>query len=231
MTLHDRRFFGVLAIANLLFVFAGFAPSYYLRDAGLPPLRTVFHAHGAVLTLWYLIAVLQPALVATGRYRVHRAVGAAGVALACLVVATGLMAGADAMARGVGIGGADARTFFYLSAADAALFAALVAAGAALRKSPAAHKRLMTIASISILFPALGRVAVTVGVDGTFAVVPYAALLGAVCVHDLATQKSLHPATLVGCGAAFAKIASYLPVGSSALWAAIIDATGLPVGP
>ena len=225
------RFFLAIAFVNLVLVFAGFAPSFYLRDAALAPLPPLFLAHGAVLSLWYLIALAQPALIAGGRFGAHRILGTAGAALAVFVVATGLMAGADAMARGVGIGGADAQTFFYLSVSDAALFAALAAAAVAFRASPAAHKRLMTIASISILFPALGRLAVTLGFDGAIAVVPYTVLLASVAICDLASRKRLHPATIVGGGAALAKIASYLPVGESALWRGIVEATGAPVGP
>lgn len=227
----DARFFLAIAFVNLVLVFAGFAPSFYLRDETLPPLPSLFLAHGAVLSLWYLIAVAQPALIAGGRYGAHRVLGTAGAVLAVFVFATGLTAGADAMARGVGIGGADARTFFYLSVSDAALFAALVVAAVALRASPAAHKRLMTIASISILFPALGRLAVTLGLDGAFAVVPYTALLAGVAVWDFAARKRLHWATIVGGGAALAKVASYLPVGGGELWRRFVDATALPVGP
>ncbi len=224
-------FFLAIAFVNLALVFAGFAPSFYLRDETLPPLPPLFLAHGCVLSIWYLIAVVQPALIAAGRYGGHRILGTAGAALAVLVVATGLMVGADAMARGVGIGGADARTFFYLSVSDAVLFTALVAAGVAYRASHAAHKRLMTIASISILFPALGRLAVTLGFDGVFAVAPYTALLAGVALNDFLSQRRVHPATIAGGGAAFAKIASYLPVGGGELWRRFVDATGLPVGP
>ncbi len=226
----DARFFLAVAAVNLLLVVLGFSPSFYFRDAHLQPLPTLFIAHGAVLSLWFLIAVAQPALIAGARRGAHRMLGIAGAAVAILVAATGLMAGADAMARGVGVGSADARAFFYLSVSDAVLFAALVAAAVAGRAKRAAHKRLMTIASISILFPALGRLAVTLGLDGAFAVIPYAALLAAVGAYDLATLKRLHPATLAGGGAAIGKMVSYLPVGSSELWRRVVDATGLPVG-
>lgn len=227
----DRGFFTAIAAVNLAFVFAGFAPSYYFRDAGLTSLSALFLAHGAVLTFWYLIAAAQPALIAGGRYGAHRALGTAGSALAILVAATGLMAGADAMARGVGIAGADARTFFYLSVSDALVFAGLVCAAVAKRNSPAAHKRLMTIASISILFPALGRLAVTAGLDGALAAIPYSALLAAVVAFDAVALKRIHLATLLGGGAALGKIISYLPVGTSDAWRRIVDATGLAVGP
>jgi hypothetical protein len=227
----EARFFLAIASVNLFLVFAGFAPSFYLRDAALAPLPPLFLAHGAVLTLWYLIALAQPALIAGGRYGAHRILGIAGAVLAVFVFATGLMAGADAMARGVGVGGADAQTFFYLSVSDAVLFAALVAAGVAFHAAPAAHKRLMTIASISILFPALGRLAVALGLDGAFAVAPYTVLLASIALHDLMSHKRFHLATIAGGGAAFAKIVSYLPVGGGELWRRIVETTGLPVGP
>lgn len=225
----DTLFFLAIGLACLAVVFAGFAPSYYLRDSARGALPTLFLVHGAILTAWYLIAAAQPFWIAVSRFPLHRAFGAAGVVIAAGVAVTGVMAGADALARGVAIDG-DSYAFFYLSAADAAVFSVLIAAGVLNRRNPAAHKRLMTIASISTTFPALGRLLPALGYDLILGAVPYTALVAAIIVYDIVSLRRIHPATLIGAGAAIGKLVSYLPVGGSAAWRALVDATGLVVG-
>lgn len=225
----ESWFFAAMGLACLAVVFAGFAPSYYLRDSALPPLPALFLVHGAILTAWYMIAAAQPFWIAARRFPAHRAFGALGAMVAVLVAITGVMAGADALARGVAIGD-DPYAFFYLSVADAGFFIALVIAGISARRLPQTHKRLMTVASISITFPALGRLMAGLGWDPVLAAAPYAALVAAIAVYDLAVLRRLHPATLAGGGAALAKLVSYLPVGASALWRSTVDASGLVVG-
>jgi hypothetical protein len=225
----ESFFFLAVGLACLAAVFAGFAPSYYLRDSARGALPALFLVHGAILTAWYLIAAAQPFWIAVARFPLHRAFGAAGAVIAIGVAVTGLMAGADALARGVGIDG-DAYAFFYLSVADAAVFSALIAAGVLNRCNPAAHKRLMTIASITATFPALGRLAPALGYDPILGAVPYTALIAAVVFYDIIALRRVHPATLIGAGAAIGKLVSYLPAGGSAAWRALVDATGLTVG-
>ena len=60
-----RRFYTGLALAIALTVFAGFAPTYYLRpwfqSTGLGGL---LHLHGLVFTAWVLLFLTQSTLIA-----------------------------------------------------------------------------------------------------------------------------------------------------------------------
>ena len=83
-------------------------------------------------------------------------------------------------------------------------FAILLAAAIVLRRRPDTHKRLMLLASISIIQPAFGRifrwpVFEAPGLEGVMLSVfaPFA-LVGALIVYDLLSRKSLHPATVTG---------------------------------
>jgi hypothetical protein len=87
-------------------------------------------------------------------------------------------------------------------------FAILLAAAIVLRHRPDTHKRLMLLASISIVQPAFGRifrwpVFEAPGLEGLMLSVaaPFA-LVGALIMYDLLSRKSLHPATITG-GAIF----------------------------
>lgn len=73
----DRRFYTGMALAMAATVFAGFAPSFYLR--GLfhgGPLAPLLLAHGLVFTAWILLYVLQTTLISTARVAIRRPIGA-----------------------------------------------------------------------------------------------------------------------------------------------------------
>jgi hypothetical protein len=94
----------------------------------------------------------------------------------------------------------------------------LVAAAILLRRNPQAHKRLMLLASIAILGPALARISrwpVFGGEDGPFVPVVLLGLLATLVAHDLVSARRLHTATLIGCGTiVLATIAQQMIVGS-----------------
>jgi hypothetical protein len=82
----DHRFYHVVAIGLAFVVFTEFARTYYLKGLyGVRPLPLRLHVHGAVMTLWYALFVVQVKLVATNRVDLHRKIGIAGVFLAGLV--------------------------------------------------------------------------------------------------------------------------------------------------
>ena len=80
------RFFFGLAVLMLAVVAVGFGPSLYLRrvlgtvDRFGPSLPPHLLAHGGVLTVWYVLFVVQTLLVRTGRRDMHRRLGVLGVA-------------------------------------------------------------------------------------------------------------------------------------------------------
>ena len=64
----DRVFFTTMSVLLAAVVFAGFAPTYYLRSAyQTEPLARVFQVHGAIFTAWMLLLVAQTSLVAGRR--------------------------------------------------------------------------------------------------------------------------------------------------------------------
>jgi hypothetical protein len=96
----EKFFFPGMAVLILVTVFLGFARSYYLagvfKAVPLPPL---LHIHGAVLTSWALLLIVQTSLVATGRVDLHRRLGLLGFCLACLLVFFGLLVATNALVR------------------------------------------------------------------------------------------------------------------------------------
>jgi hypothetical protein len=162
---HDRLFYGGMAIALGLTVFAGFSATYYLRlltggpEATLSggPFTPLVHLHGALFTAWVLLFIVQTALVANHRVAVHRRLGVAGAGLAAAMVVVGTFIAIATAARGSAPPGGDPLAFLAIPIFDMILFATFVSAALALRRDKEAHKRLMLLAYVSILVAAVGR--------------------------------------------------------------------------
>ena len=153
---HDHLFFSLMALLLLATVFIGFAPTYYLAGtlhAALPS-RTI-HVHAVVFTVWMLLFAAQVSLVSVHRVDLHRRLGMIGFLLACAMVITGLLAAADALVRNVASGLGD--TLFMVNVSMAVMFAVLMAFAYRMRSNPAAHKRLILIADIALMFAPLIR--------------------------------------------------------------------------
>ena len=215
-------FFFAMSLAILAVVVVGFAPTLYLRAFfDVPPVPFYVLAHGVALTAWFACLAAQATLVRAGRVATHRRLGQAGLVVAAAVVVTGLTVtfgavhrvraagldlGADTSVLGL-TGGQSVLDFLtfvvWANLGSVATFIVLVAAAVWLRRNGAAHKRLMLLASLSILAPAIARIARLPGLGGdTGPVVPLVVLvlLAAVIVNDWRTLRRVHPATLAGAG-------------------------------
>jgi hypothetical protein len=195
----DRIFFGGMALASLLTLLIGFAPTYFVRSSSLPPLSSLYHLHGALFTSWILLFVVQTALVARRRINIHRRLGAGGAVLAFAVVIMGLMVSVETLRRGGGTHIAEPHAFLAIPLGDMITFAILVGAAVVLRRQTDAHKRLMLLATISILTAAVARGLAQVNVGG-----PTGLFLGtdifvlALILYDYASRGQVHPASLWG---------------------------------
>jgi hypothetical protein len=165
--------------------------------------------HGLILTSWFLAFALQPALVAARRTALHRALGWAGAAIGLAVIISGGLATPYRMAELAAQGrpilqNRAASILVWSNTASIVAFAILLAAAIVLRRRPDTHKRLMLLASISIIQPAFGRIfrwpvfeAPPLEVLMLSVAAPFA-LVGALIVSDFLSRKSLHPATVAG---------------------------------
>ncbi len=217
----DSRFFAGAGLVLALVVFLGFAPSFYLRDAELGPVPSLFFVHGLIYSVWFLLFPLQVGLIAAGRRRIHRMLGLAAMPLAVGMVVTGLMAGFDALERGVEIPGAGAAAFFFLSFSDAIGFALLFGAAIVVRRHGDWHKRLMLIASASVILPAAVRMAGALGLPEAGAGVQLG-LLGALGLYDLRRWGWPHWATVIGGVFLGLKLFGVITLARTDMWARFV---------
>ncbi len=207
-TATTRRFYQGMAIAMLLAVFAGFARTYFLKSlTGWPPASAVVHWHATLYTGWMVLFFAQATLIATGRPQWHRRLGVAAVGLAVAMVAVGLPMIVQAAREGfMGVfplppavrSAANAISFSVQGFFDLGLFASFLAAGLWFRGRPDVHKRLMLLATISLLPAALARIPLPGVSRLVFAVLLALAFAAAQPLHDWLTRRRIHPVGLWG---------------------------------
>jgi len=159
--LHDRRLFVGAALWILAIVFAGFARSYFLRPwFHHDPLPLLLHVHGLMMFAWFALFFVQTCLIETHRVALHRKLGIFGVALAATMLVLSPYVAFHAAARDVRAHNEAAGFDLVILGYDCmiiALFAGFVASAIAMRKRGDIHKRLMLLATLSLLTPAIGR--------------------------------------------------------------------------
>jgi hypothetical protein len=162
----DRRFFAFTAIGFVLLVLAGFARTYYLKAYfGGPPLPSrLVHVHGLLMTAWVTLFATQVWLISSRQIRIHQRLGYAGVGLAVLIVAAGLVTamragkyGSPSMPPNI-----PSQAFMAIPLFDLLMFSMLFGAAVYFRKRPAAHKSLMLLTAINFVPPAIARIPIAV---------------------------------------------------------------------
>jgi hypothetical protein len=192
----DRLFYSGMAIAVAVVVFAGFAPTYYLKAAfGAPQLPPLLHIHGLIFTSWVALFIVQTRLIAARRTPLHRRLGVLGglIAIAMLVVGT-LAAIASARRGFTPPGGPPPLTFLIIPLGDLLVFSVLVGTALYVRKQSQTHKRLMLLATLALLTPAIARLP-GIAAAGPPAFWGLTDLFIVACfVYDRVTSGRIHPA-------------------------------------
>jgi hypothetical protein len=216
-----NNFFLLMALACGLTVAIGFAPSYYLRAlSDQPPLSLLVQVHGLAFSLWIALFLGQSLLIRQRRLALHRALGIAGLLLAVVMLySAGAVAIHQAAARyaaGRMIVGFPALQFLALQLGDLLEFGVLVTLGVLLRRHPQAHKRLLLLATLCIIAPAIGRMPLP---PLAKFLLPVAAVAGCMA-WDLLRHRRLHPVFLWGGLAFMACIPLRMAIGATAPWQA-----------
>lgn len=222
------RFFLVTSTLFFAVVLVGFSRSFYLKSYfDFPALPLHLHLHGIALTSWFALACAQPWLIRSKNVALHRKLGVVGVAIAISVVVTGLWTVAlrdvseidENPTRAAG------------NLASLLMFLSCATFGFVLRRGSATHKRLMLLASIPLLAPALDRFARIPVMNefwGTilywfpappeiaFASLSFLFLLLLVIANDVISERRIHRGTIIGLLSilVFAPAATYLIIAS-----------------
>jgi hypothetical protein len=153
-----NRFPVVAAVALSAVIFAGFARTYYLKFLfEAPPLSAVAQLHGLLATAWLVLHYTQARLVAAHRVDIHMRLGVVAACVGYLCALQALHLGITGVAAGHGPPGRDPLQFLSVPIGTTFMFTSLLTAALALRRKREWHKRLMFLATLALIVPAMGR--------------------------------------------------------------------------
>jgi hypothetical protein len=198
-------FFFFAHFVLLFVVLLGFAPTFYLRTAfhRTGSLPTLLYVHGTVLTLWFLLTVVQGWLMHLGRVRWHRRLGYVSAGYAVIVVVFGTLAELMLLSQ-IDSAGDGENIVVWGNFFTLIMFAAFVSLAVVFRAKPQAHKRLILLASMSIVGPALARFprwpifAGGMEAGRNYAIGGLLLMFALLLTYDIVTRKRPHPASLCG---------------------------------
>ena len=162
----EHYFYSIATVLLLVLTVVGFHLFYfggqmYPGRPLTPPIKTLIITHGVAMSLWILLAILQPLLVAANNRKVHMTLGkVATVIAACLLVlgfklgiASCKVAPPDMM-----FGSLTPKQFMSVPILDITLFAIFVAIGVWFRKRAEIHRPMMFMASLAAVGAAIARI-------------------------------------------------------------------------
>jgi hypothetical protein len=226
---NERLFYSGMALAMVATIFAGFAPSYYLRGlvepyAPMLPMTPLSHLHGLLFSAWTLLFVAQTLLVSGGRTDIHRKLGFAGFALLPAMVIVATLAALHGAVRHAGPPMIPPLQFLAIPLFDIPVFAGLIGAALWKRREAQTHKRLVYLSMVGMMGPAIGRLPVVATLPPPVIIfgLPDLFLL-ALVAWDFASRGRLHPATIWGGAFTLASQALRLGVMATPGWLAFAD--------
>lgn len=215
-------FFVCMATVLLVIVAVGFAKSFYLRSViykghanlALPGYIVI---HGIALTSWFLLFFAQTLLVVSEKVRLHRSLGIVGASLAAIVFVLSFLVVVRSVAR-------ETSLVVLGDMVILLLFAGLITVGVLRRRKPDVHKRLMLVASICIVAPAMARwpgaqSRLPISVLG-----PQLVLFAALILYDVLSRRRVHRATVWGLSLYFVACGVTISLAFSKLGQALVAA-------
>jgi len=208
-------------------VVVGFWPSYFARllrgDVARP---LVVQLHGIVFVGWMVLLLTQVLLAANGRVGTHRRVGRFGIVYGWLVLAMGVLVGVAAPILHLKAGDWNedrSAAFLLTTLGDMVLWGVFFGMAVFYRPRPEIHKRLMLVATVALLFAAVGRMRFIDSIPLMLLV--WLSPLIVAMAYDWMTRRRVHPAYIIGTAALFvgamrelvAETNLWLPLGRSIL--------------
>lgn len=229
---YDRIFYSGMAITMALTVLIGFGPTYYFRvfSAGSPaatisgaPFTPIVYLHGFAFSCWVLLFVVQTALVAARRVKLHQRLGIAGAVLAAVMIVVGTSTAIAAAKAGSAPPGVDPLSFLAIPLGDMVLFAIFVSAALKQRRKREAHKRLMLLAYIAILTAAVARWpgVLPLGPLGFYGLT-FLFLVGAIA-YDLVTRRRVNSVYKWGGALLVLSVPARLILSQTSAWRAFAE--------
>jgi uncharacterized membrane protein YozB (DUF420 family) len=182
-----------LVVMMTMIVLLGFWPFYAGLVTGNAGAPAIIYAHAAVFSGWLVLLLAQTWLVYRRRVGVHQRVGRFGILYGIGVLLFGAVISFVVPAMNVTNGTMtldEAAGFLVLPIGDMLLFGGFFVAGVIRRRDREAHRRLMILAAVALIFPGAARFASPAGpaaILGVWLLPLFAAML-----HDAWVLRRVH---------------------------------------
>ena len=162
----ERYFYSISTLLLLVLTVVGFQLFYFHGRAYpgrplTPPIRNLVITHGVAMSLWMILAIVQPFLVASGNRRLHMTLGKIAAAIAAILFVLGTKLGIESCRVSppdLMHGPFNPKQFMAVPVLDILLFAMFVAVGVWFRKRPDIHRPMMFLASLAAVGAAIARI-------------------------------------------------------------------------
>ncbi|HEY7872071.1 MAG TPA: hypothetical protein VIC31_05075 [Rudaea sp.] len=216
----ERHLYPWVPLGVAALIFAGFAQTFYLKTwFASPVLPLLLHVHGLLMTAWVLLFLVQTRLIAKHRVDLHRRLGMFGAVLMVLVFVAGVVTAIHAAKLGHSPG-PPPLVFLTVPLFNIVAFAILVGSALALRRRSDWHRRLMLVATLNMLPPALARATMQYlhvpALPVAFGLTDIAII--SALVYDTIRHRRVHPAFACGLGLVLLWEAAALAFGNTAAW-------------
>ena len=220
----SEPFFPIMTMVVVAFIMLGFGAAILGRGGGYVPPPALM-LHGLVTLSWFALTLVQALLIRQANFALHKTLGWASVALVLVIVVLGYFTTVGAIANPAWtIGGFDNVGSAVFPFFDITTFALLYALGLYHRRNAAAHKRLMVLAGVMMMDPAVARAAFFLLGNPSLALPVEAAILLAFPVYDWRTRGKPHWASVFGLLLFAACFALRLTLGGTEAWAGFAQA-------
>lgn len=207
MNLSERnqraKLYLALGYLGLFAILGGFLKTFIVPvSEGSFQAPAIIYIHGLLATVWVLLFLIQSVLIRSNNFKIHKKLGYIGLLIAIAAGITIIPAGLQQVKRELDLGlGQTAISGIVGAITTAAIFLALVISGVRLRRNPAAHKRLMALGTIVLLWPAWFRFRhyfpSIPNPEIWFAVVLADSFIVVAMIWDRLVYKRIHPVFLI----------------------------------
>lgn len=162
----ERYFYSIAILLLLGLTVIGFQLFYfhgrmYPGQPLIPPIKTLIITHGVAMSLWMLLSLTQPFLIASGNRRMHMALGKVAAVIAVCLAVLGLkmgIASCKVAPPDLMYGPLTPKQFMIVPVGDILMFALFMTTGVVWRKRPEIHKPMMFLASLAAVGAAIARI-------------------------------------------------------------------------
>jgi hypothetical protein len=176
------------------------------------------------MTVWFLLLLVQTALIATRRRAVHRRLGIVGAGVALVIVVLNPLVVAWSVPHLLADNKSTELTALIVVADLLLIGVFLVLVGLAIRwrRYPETHSRMLLLASLAVSGPALGRLSLNLAGTPLPGIIGLMVLPLMVVVHDRVMMRRVHPVSAWGTAAIVGSLVVSIAIANTAAGGAIV---------